>query len=361
MKSASSNAPAMPNLIAQTSRSYRRASDDQEKTLKLRDATSGDLAEAVPWRRFRWARGQKHYSGTYWSATEAGHVIYESRLELSRLLYADFDPCVNRIVAQPFLLTPKINGQVRRHIPDFLLITDTDTGAVVVDVKPQHRLADPKVSSTFAWTRTVVNGRGWRYEVASEPPVIELANIRFLAGYRRPHLVDHALVRHVQAAGIDGATLAEAMKQVGEPAPQARATILHLMWTQESLGSSGGDGSGRRAVQHAETVADRELLEISSPPPGTKTLLTNEMLNTINADVHTTQSTLNAALAAHKEIPARLPLAEVHPGQQVLDTETKLIHHAIRIAAYNTAQTLARAILTHTGYTRAGPRSRCRL
>lgn len=27
---------------------------------------------------------------------------------------------------------------------------------------------------------------------------------------------------------------------------------------------------------------------------------------------------------------------EVHPGQQVLDTETKLIHHAIRIAAYNT-------------------------
>jgi len=109
----------------------------------------------------------------------------------------------------------------------------------------------------------------------------------------------------------------------------------------------------RRAAQHAETVADGELLEISSPPPGTRTLITNEMLNTINADVHTTQSTLNAALAAHQMIPARLPLAEVHPGQQVLDTETKLIHHAIRIAAYNTAQALARAIVTDTGYTRA--------
>jgi hypothetical protein len=35
------------------------------------------------------------------------------------------------------------------------------------------------------------------------------------------------------------------------------------------------------------------------------------------------------------------------------DTETKLIHHAIRIAAYNTAQSLARAILTNTSYTRA--------
>ena len=37
----------------------------------------------------------------------------------------------------------------------------------------------------------------------------------------------------------------------------------------------------------------------------------------------------------------------------VLDTETKLTHHAIRIAAFNTAQALARAIVTDTGYTRA--------
>ena len=40
-------------------------------------------------------------------------------------------------------------------------------------------------------------------------------------------------------------------------------------------------------------------------------------------------------------------------GQQILDAETKLIHHAIRIAAYNTAQCLARAIISATGYTRA--------
>ena len=37
----------------------------------------------------------------------------------------------------------------------------------------------------------------------------------------------------------------------------------------------------------------------------------------------------------------------------MLDTETKLIHHAIRIAAFNTAQSLARAIATGTAYTRA--------
>jgi hypothetical protein len=109
----------------------------------------------------------------------------------------------------------------------------------------------------------------------------------------------------------------------------------------------------RRAMYLAETTRDRELLAASTPPPGATTVLTNKMINTINTDAHAAQATLDAALAAHQAIPARLPLAEVNPGQQILDTETKLIHHAIRIAAFNTAQTLARAIVTATGYTRA--------
>jgi hypothetical protein len=109
----------------------------------------------------------------------------------------------------------------------------------------------------------------------------------------------------------------------------------------------------RRAMHSAETTRDRELLAASTPAPGATTVLTNHMVNTINADVHAAQATLDAALAAHQALPARLPLAEVNPGQQILDTETKLIHHAIRIAAFNTAQSLARAIVTGTGYTRA--------
>jgi prepilin-type processing-associated H-X9-DG protein len=108
-----------------------------------------------------------------------------------------------------------------------------------------------------------------------------------------------------------------------------------------------------RALHSAETASDAALLAAHSPQPGTSVVLTNEMINTINAEVHTAQAALDAAQAAHQAIPARVPLAEVNPGQQILDTETKLIHHAIRIAAFNTAQSLARAILTATGYTRA--------
>jgi hypothetical protein len=41
------------------------------------------------------------------------------------------------------------------------------------------------------------------------------------------------------------------------------------------------------------------------------------------------------------------------PGPQVLDIQTKLISHAIRIAAFNTATALARDVRVHTGYARA--------
>jgi hypothetical protein len=109
----------------------------------------------------------------------------------------------------------------------------------------------------------------------------------------------------------------------------------------------------RHALHCAETLRDHQLLEASCPPPDTTTVLTNPMINTINADVHTAQTELDAAITAHQTTPARLPLAEINPGQQVLNTETKLIHHAIRIAAYNTTRSLTRAIITDTSYARA--------
>jgi hypothetical protein len=81
----------------------------------------------------------------------------------------------------------------------------------------------------------------------------------------------------------------------------------------------------RRTLHSAETIRDAELLAAHSPQPGTSVVLTNQMIDTTNADVHAAQAALDAALAAHQAIPARLPLSQVNPGQQVLDTETKLI------------------------------------
>jgi hypothetical protein len=69
------------------------------------------LQPAAPWRTFRWYSGQKHCSGTYWSATVRDHVIHESRLEPARPLFADFDSSVRGTVARPSLLKAEVEGK----------------------------------------------------------------------------------------------------------------------------------------------------------------------------------------------------------------------------------------------------------
>ncbi len=198
-------------------------------------ATSVDMLSSVaPWRTFRWYKGQRHYSGTYWSATTQDHVIYESRLELTRLLAADFDPSVQDIRAQPFLLKAPVDGGVRTHVPDFLLITAQ--GPVIVDVKPRLRLSRPEVTITFEWTRDAVESRGWRYEVWSEPPEVEAENVRFLAGYRRNWLFSPALLDELRRAELDGVLLGNAVRSTSSwPEAHVRAALHHLLWSHELL------------------------------------------------------------------------------------------------------------------------------
>jgi hypothetical protein len=100
----------------------------------LDTVAAGLFGGVLPWRTFRWHYGQRHYSGSYWADTTSSHVIYESRLELARLLLADFAKSVKHIVVQPFMMRVQWGESVRRHIPDYLLLTDD--GPVVVDVKP---------------------------------------------------------------------------------------------------------------------------------------------------------------------------------------------------------------------------------
>ena len=96
--------------IAATTVRFRTTLDAGVSEVSLADADANVLAGA--------ARGGNSAGSRARNTTRArigrqpsGHVIYESRLELARLLYADFDPSVNRIVAQPFLLTTRSTGK----------------------------------------------------------------------------------------------------------------------------------------------------------------------------------------------------------------------------------------------------------
>jgi len=61
----------------------------------------------------------------------------------------------------------------------------------------------------------------------------------------------------------------------------------------------------------------------------------------------TAQTDLVAAKAASANTPSHLPLGQVRPGSRLLETERKLLTHAIRMSAYNSESALARLIRPH--------------
>jgi hypothetical protein len=185
-----------------------------------------------PVREFRWYRGRQFYSGWYWSATTGGLVAYESRLELDRILLADFDSSVVGIAAQPFLLVGVDGERVRRHVPDLLLLHECGT-VRVVDVKPCHRLRNPDVAAVFAWTERLVAARGWVFEVWSGAEEHLVANVRFLAGYRRGAVVCEQLLPVALDLAGSCATigaLEHALTGVASPL-LVRPVVLRLVWS----------------------------------------------------------------------------------------------------------------------------------
>jgi hypothetical protein len=111
--------------------------------------------------------------------------------------------------------------------------------------------------------------------------------------------------------------------------------------------------AARARYDRALAATDAALLQAKSPPPGQTAIITTTDHDRHTAGLRAAEADLDTAQGAHRAVPARLPLAQVAPGQQVLDIQTKLISHAIRIAAFNTATALARDIRVHTGYARA--------
>jgi len=110
--------------------------------------------------------------------------------------------------------------------------------------------------------------------------------------------------------------------------------------------------TARKDLAAAQAARDARLTALRSPAPGQETLITNQALAKLDAPVTTAHQRLAHAQAAAKATPAKIPLSRHNPDMVRLDTETKLITHAIRMAAYNAETILARALDGH--YARAG-------
>ena len=76
-------------------------------------------------------------------------------------------------------------------------------------------------------------GQGWAFEAWSGTDPRLLANVQFLAGYRRPALIDAGLIPAVLDAAA-GQVSAEAIEQALSPRYPpvlVRPVVLHLLWT----------------------------------------------------------------------------------------------------------------------------------
>ena len=110
--------------------------------------------------------------------------------------------------------------------------------------------------------------------------------------------------------------------------------------------------AAEKAVAQAEAACDEKLAALRSPAPGTSAMITNQMPARLERPAGAARRELGAAQAAAKATPAKIPLSQHNPGQVRLETETKLITHAIRMSACNAETILSRAL--HRHYARAG-------
>ena len=74
------------------------------------------------------------------------------------------------------------------------------------------------------------------YRVLSEPPPVQLDDVRFLAGYRRSWLIHTDILDEMRArtANLSGLSVANAEREFGvRPHSLVRAALMHLLWCHE--------------------------------------------------------------------------------------------------------------------------------
>ena len=102
---------------------------------------------------------------------------------------------------------------------------------MIVNVKPAEQLNVVKVVDALAWAGGVFRQRGWEHEVWSGADAQLLANVRFLAGYRRADPIASVDIAAIWSPGtvLTIAAAEAALRDVGVVDP--RPVVLGLLWS----------------------------------------------------------------------------------------------------------------------------------
>jgi hypothetical protein len=193
--------------------------DGVDQRLVLADAAGCAFEDVAPVRSFPSFRGQRNNTGWWWCGTNRDHVI--------RL---DFAAEVVGLASQPFWLTWDDGRRGRRHAPDYFARLADGTG-LVIDCRPAGRIK-PADAAAFAATERACAEIGWRYELAHEPDPVRMANLRWLAGYRR----DRCRRVDIAAAALERAVVPHRLLDLAQVLGDPLATlpvIFHLLWCSE--------------------------------------------------------------------------------------------------------------------------------
>jgi transposase-like protein len=114
------------------------------------------------------------------------------------------------------------------------------------------------------------------------------------------------------------------------------------------------DARTQVATAHAEISGAIEAATTAARRPGAGGKATVDP--TAGQALSVAHDELATAELASRGTPSHLPLGQVRPGSRLLETETKLLTHAIRMSAYNSESALARLLRPH--YTRGEDEAR---
>ena len=101
----------------------------------------------------------------------------------------------------------------------------------MVNVKPAGKLAEPRIAEALAWPGQLIEGHGWQYEIWSGADPVLLANLRFVAGYRRPGLLPEGLLEDVLAVVRPGDTIGGVIRRMSRSRRpgEVKAAVLSLL------------------------------------------------------------------------------------------------------------------------------------
>jgi len=210
---------------------YYRDPDGVERLVPQAAAADVPFELCPPARAIPHHLDQKHTPGHYWSATTAGLVGYESRLESKWMTLLDFDPDVVAFVGQPLTLHGIDADGNWTHTP-YIFARRIDGSVLLLDVKNPNKVADLDVQHQARRTRAVCDGLGWDYGLFAEPDPQLWATVSWLAGFRRPPRAGQEYLAPLMTLAQRSAPLGDLCSFCEVP-ELARPVLFHLCWQQQ--------------------------------------------------------------------------------------------------------------------------------